>query len=171
MKPVGSFFDRWRGVGNLRVFFSRKTIIGFFLIGIISSLIDIGLLVFLTGYCGIWYLYSATLSYCCGVLVSYILNKYFTFHDRNRNYFSQFTTFVVISLSCLIVNLSIIWLAVEIIYLNYFSAKIIATICTFFWNYHGQSRITFRTRMNHKTELRRGRVMRTDRQSGKTRKD
>ena len=143
------------GAGNLLVSFSRETIIGFFLIGIVSSLVDIGVLIFLTGYCGIWYLYSAALSYCCGVLISYILNKYFTFHDRKRNYFSQFPMFVVISFSCLMVNLCIIWMAVEIFSLNYLAAKIIATICSFFWNYYGQSRITFRTAINQETNLRR----------------
>ncbi len=155
MKPAGSFFDGWTGVGNLLVSFSRETIIGFFLIGIVSSLVDIGLLIFLTGYCGIWYLYSAALSYCCGVLVSYILNKYFTFHDRKRNYFSQFTVFVVISFSCLMVTLCIIWMTVDIFSLNYLTAKIIATICSFFWNYYGQSRITFQTGIHQETNLRR----------------
>ncbi|MCX6689209.1 MAG: GtrA family protein [Methanoregula sp.] len=170
MKPDGSFFTGWRKAGDLLVSFSRETIIGFFLIWIVSSIVDIGLLVFLTGYCGIWYLYSAALSYCCGVLVSYILNKYFTFHDRNRNYFSQFTTFVVISVSCLLVNLCIIWLAVEIFSLNYLAAKIIATICAFFWNYYGQSRITFRSGMNHQTDLRKEEITCTNQQLGKTRK-
>jgi dolichol-phosphate mannosyltransferase len=121
-----------------------RRIAGFFCIGIVSSAIDISLLYLFTTYLGMWYLISAACSYCCGTLVSYGLNRHFTFRDDNRNYFVQFSTFAVISVSCLIVNLALIWLFVEVFSFNYLTAKVIATVSAFFWNYHGQSRITFR---------------------------
>jgi putative flippase GtrA len=118
--------------------------VGFFLIGIVSSLIDIGLLVIFCTYLGIWYLTAAAVSYGCGILFSYAMNKVFNFHDPDRHYFLQFTTFAAISLSCLLVNLCIMWLCVEMLGLNYLAGKILATLCAFFWNYHGQKRFTFR---------------------------
>jgi len=123
----------------------RNRILWFAGIGAIASLIDIS---FLYGFCewfGIWYLSAAVLSYCCGTLVSYCLNKYLTFHNRDRNYARQFTTFAVISISCLMVNIGIIWLLVTMFSWNYLMAKILATCCAVFWNYYGQSRITFGT--------------------------
>jgi len=42
-------------------------------------------------------------------------------------------------------NLCIIWLCVEVLQLDYLAGKIIATLCAFFWNYHGQKRYTFRS--------------------------
>ncbi|WP_394698744.1 GtrA family protein [uncultured Methanoregula sp.] len=123
--------------------FKNERIFGFFIIGILSSAIDIGLLYVLTSYLGIWYLLSATVSYCCGIVVSYLLNKCLTFHDANRHYFVQFSAFAAISFSCLLVNICIIWLCVELFSLGYLPGKIIATGCSFFWNYYGQSRITF----------------------------
>jgi len=123
----------------------NERIIWFFLIGVISSVIDIGLLYFFTSYLGAWYLLSATVSYCCGIVISYILNKYLTFHDKTGHYFVQFTAFAAISFSCLLVNISIIWLAVEFFSVGYLLAKVFATCCAFFWNYYGQSRITFHT--------------------------
>ena len=57
----------------------RSRIIPFFFVGALSSLVDIGLMYYFTTYLGIWYLYSATLSYCCGIVVNYLVNKYFTF--------------------------------------------------------------------------------------------
>ncbi|MDD4138204.1 MAG: GtrA family protein [Methanoregula sp.] len=122
----------------------REHLLWFLLVGVVSSLVDIGLLYYFCEYWGIWYLPAATASYCCGILVSYCLNKYLTFRDGSRNYLLQFTTFAVISISCLMVNVCIIWLAVELASLNYLTAKVIATVCAFFWNYYGQSRITFR---------------------------
>ena len=122
----------------------NEKIVGFFLIGILSSLIDISLLVFFCSYLGMWYLPAAALSYCCGIVCSYILNRELNFHDHNRHVIAQFTTFAAISVSCLLVNLCVIWLCVEILSLNYIAGKIVATFCAFFWNYHGQKRFTFR---------------------------
>jgi putative flippase GtrA len=72
------------------------------------------------------------------------MNKVFNFHDSDRHYVLQFTTFTAISLSCLLVNLCVMWLCVEVLGLNYLAGKILATLCAFFWNYHGQNRFTFR---------------------------
>jgi putative flippase GtrA len=42
------------------------------------------------------------------------------------------------------INLCVIRQCVELFALNYLYGKIIATLCAFFWNYHGQKRFTFR---------------------------
>ena len=78
-------------------------------------------------------------------MCSYVLNKFFYFHGPDRHYFSQFVTFAAISVSCLFINLCVIWLCVEIFSLDYLAGKIIATFCAFLWNYHGQIRYTFRS--------------------------
>jgi putative flippase GtrA len=132
--PVQSRLRNWR----------NEKMVGFFLIGVVTSLVDIGLLYIFCTYLDIWYLPAAAVSYCCGIVVSYILNKYLNFHDRDRHYLVQFSTFTAISVSCLLVNLCVIWMAVELFTLNYLTGKIIATVCAFFWNYHGQKRYTFR---------------------------
>lgn len=150
MKPAGiAYKDRIEKnhmiCHNPETYHNSAKIVEFFLFGIVSSLVDISLLLFFTESLGIWYLLSAAMSYGCGIMVSYSLNKYLTFRDANRNYIKQFTSFAAISLSCFLVNMGMIWLAVELLSLDYLPAKIIATICSFFWNYYGQSRITFRT--------------------------
>jgi|WetSurMetagenome_2_1015567.scaffolds.fasta_scaffold165570_3 putative flippase GtrA len=131
------------GLNGLLSAFGREHLLWFLFAGVVSSLVDIGLLFFFCEYLGVWYLSAAAVSYCCGILVSYCLNKSLTFHDERRNYLMQFSTFAAISFSCLLVNLCIIWLAVEFAGVNYLVAKVIATGCAFFWNYYGQSRITF----------------------------
>ena len=122
----------------------RGIILWFFGAGAVSSLVDIGLLWGLVAGPGMWYLTAAAISYCCGTLVNYGINKYFTFHDGATNYIPQFAMFAAISVSCLSVNLCILWLAVEQFALTYLEAKVIATAIAFFWSYYGQSRFTFR---------------------------
>jgi len=119
-------------------------IVPFFCVGILSSLVDIGLMYAFTTYLGLWYLTAAAFSYCCGIVVSYLANKYLTFHDTGRKTAAQFATFAAISVSCLIVNLGIVWLAVTFLSLSPLMAKILATGIAFLWSYHGQSRFTFR---------------------------
>jgi putative flippase GtrA len=121
----------------------RATLLWFFCAGAVSSLVDIGLLWLLVTGAGLWYLPAAAISYCSGILVNYGMNKVITFHDGTSDYVTQFTTFVTISISCLFVNLCIIWIAVELFALNYLAAKVIATACAFTWSYYGQSRFTF----------------------------
>jgi dolichol-phosphate mannosyltransferase len=123
---------------------SREKIIGFFLIGVFSTLIDVGLLYFFTTGLGMWYIASATASYSCGMAVNFFFNKYFNFHDSNRHYFWQFFSFALISLVSLALTLVILFLAVELFSLNYLVGKAIAVMVAFAWNYAGQSRITFR---------------------------
>ena len=124
--------------------FRQEHLIWFFFVGAVASLVDIGLLYSLCDGLGIWYVPATALSYSAGILVSYILNKFLTFHDHSCGYLQQLATFATISVSCLIMNVGIIWLLVEAASLNYLIAKVIATACAFFWNYYGQSRITFR---------------------------
>jgi putative flippase GtrA len=121
----------------------RERFLWFIGIGAISSFIDIGLLLMFCEWFGIWYLSAAVFSYSCGISVSYALNKALTFHDETRHYVRQFTTFTAISVSCLMVNVCLIWLLVSLLSWNYLAAKVLATICAVFWSYYGQSRITF----------------------------
>jgi dolichol-phosphate mannosyltransferase len=124
--------------------FRQEKIGFFFVVGILATFVDIGLLYIFTEFLGMWYLYSAAMSYSCGMVVSYTLNKFLVFNDRRRKYMRQFAMFAAVSMSSLILNLYIIYLSVELFSLYYLTGKAIATVCAFFWNYFGQSRITFR---------------------------
>jgi putative flippase GtrA len=115
----------------------------FICIGVFSTLLDAALLAILTEYCGIWYLWSSAASYCCGILVSYALNRHYTFHDRSKKYLSRFFLFALISVSSLAINLVVMFVAVDFFSLHYLAGKGMAIGVSFFWNYMGQSRITF----------------------------
>jgi putative flippase GtrA len=130
--------------GEFQAIFRSEKILWFLLIGALSSLIDLGLLYYFTSYLGVWYIVSASASYCCGIFVSYSLNKYLTFHDTTKDYFTQFSTFAAVSISCLVMNLCIIWLMVELLSVHYLLAKVCGISAGFLWNYYGQSAITFR---------------------------
>jgi len=119
--------------------------VSFTAIGLFSTLLDTGLLIILAEFFGIWYLWSATASYFCGILASYYLNRRYTFHDRAGDCAVRFAVFALISISSLAINLIVIFTTVEILSFNYLAGKMAATGLSFFWNYIGQNRITFHT--------------------------
>ena len=123
---------------------AHSRIVPFFFVGVLSSLVDIGLMYGCTTYLGVWYLNAAAFSYCCGIVVSYLANRCLTFHDTSRRIPAQFASFTAIAVSCLVVNLGIVGLAVTFFSLAPLLAKILATGIAFLWSYHGQSRFTFR---------------------------
>ena len=139
---MSDFSDRVAGRRILAVL-NREKVTGFFLIGCLSTLLDIGLLYIFTGYFGIWYLSSATLSYCCGMVVNFLLNKFLNFQDTSRNYLSQFSCFALVSMSSLALTLGVLYLAVEVFSISYLLGKVLAVLIAFIWNYLGQSRLTF----------------------------
>jgi putative flippase GtrA len=132
---------------QFQAIFRSEKIVWFFIIGVLASLVDLSLIYYCTSVLGIWYLASASVSYCCGIVISYSLNKYLTFHDHNHDYIIQFSTFAAVSISCLILNLCIMWLMVELLSVHYLLAKICGISVGFLWNYYGQSTITFRKNM------------------------
>lgn len=144
VRETGQKMQEAREMSPLFKILFRGHLVWFLFVGIIASLVDIGLLFCFCEFMGFGYLTAATLSYCTGLLVSYSLNKILTFHDRSRNYLAQFTAFAIVSVSGLLVNITIIWLLVEYAAFHYLIAKIVATVGAFFWNYYGQNRFTFR---------------------------
>lgn len=117
---------------------------GFLVIGIGTTLTDICLLLILTEWVGVWYLFSALISYCTGALLSYILNKNLNYRNRSSSYGNQGMMFLCISGCGMALNLGIVYLGVAVLGISYLLAKVIATGIGFFVNYYGQTYITFR---------------------------
>ena len=88
----------------------QEKIIGFTFtfIGILSTIVDVGLLYIITTRLEIWYIASTTISYSCGIGVNFSLNKYLNFQDPSQEYVKQFFTFTLISLLSLALTLAIL---------------------------------------------------------------
>nr|WP_319538016.1 GtrA family protein [uncultured Methanospirillum sp.] len=124
--------------------FLGEHLCGFLLIGIFTTCVDIGLLWFLTEKTGLWYLVSATVSYCTGSLLSFFLNKSLNYRNQSRDYVRQGSSFLIIAASSFSLNLTVLSIGVEIFQVHYLIAKAGATIVAFLWNYYAQTTITFR---------------------------
>lgn len=77
-----------------------------------------------TEFFGLWYLASAVVAYVVGLIVAFSLQKFWTFHQHAGNMRLQFTTYTAVSLVNLVLNLSFLYVAVELLGLWYFGSQL-----------------------------------------------
>ena len=84
----------------------------------------------------LWYVISAIIAFCCGIILSYVLQKFFTFKENStKNLHIQFPVFVLYNIIMLGLNTLFMYFLVDIIGFWYLSSQILITICTAFINY------------------------------------
>jgi putative flippase GtrA len=77
----------------------------FLTVGMLGTLLDIGLFTLLRVQFGVPTLTANTISYSAGIVNNYVLHRLWTFTDRPRKAVgAQFTQFAVVSLSALLLN-------------------------------------------------------------------
>ncbi|HQJ06842.1 MAG TPA: GtrA family protein, partial [Spirochaetota bacterium] len=59
----------------------------------VATIVDFTVLFIMTSVFNIWYLLSATISYFCGMLTNFTLNKIFNFKNKSKLVFRQFLLF------------------------------------------------------------------------------
>ena len=78
-------------------------------VGLLSTVIDIGLFAWLTGQLGLPTLAANTLSFSAGLLNGYTLNRLWTYGDRpDKTIGVQFAQFLAVSLVALLLNTVIV---------------------------------------------------------------
>ena len=63
----------------------RGSLVRFIIVGIINTLVGAGVMIFMYNILGAGYWVSSALNYIVGIIVSYFLNKYFTFRQKQKS--------------------------------------------------------------------------------------
>ena len=115
------------------------------LVSVIALAVDFGCMVLLVELFSIHYLVAATVSFISGLAVNYLLSRAWVFTERKyESRVKEFIIFTSIGIVGLLLNNSIMWLAVEKIGIYYIFSKIIATILVFFWNFGLRKMLVFK---------------------------
>lgn len=133
----------------LKTLYQRhKQSIGHFLkfqvVGAINFFVDFGILSLLTGAFGMWVVPANIISYTCGVINSFILNRYWTFKIKLSFFSVHFIKFVFVNLVSLGVNTLAVYILGELYGLPNFFAKLIATVFSFTVNFAGNKLLVFK---------------------------
>ena len=111
-------------------------LIRFGLIGVLCFLIDYGIMILLTEICQINYLFSSGISCCVSVSVNYLLSIRFVFKVKEtKKGTSGFVSFVVLSITGLLLTELLMWLISEKLLIHYTLSKFIVTAIVMVYNF------------------------------------
>ena len=74
-------------------------VLKFIFVGVINTIFGAGVMFCLYNFFGCGYYFSSTMNYILGSILSYVLNKYFTFGNKNKSV-SQILKFVLNIILC-----------------------------------------------------------------------
>lgn len=83
-----------------------KTTIKFLAVGVVNTLVGTGIMFLLYNLAKVPYWPSVCANYVCGGIVSYFLNKYFTFQNKERSW-KQVVKFILTVAVCMFIGYGI----------------------------------------------------------------
>ncbi len=107
-------------------------------------------LLFVGGVSGLWYLHANIIGIIVSMTTNFILNKYWTFEDRNfstKKTFSQYGKFVGFSSLGALVQLAVVFSLVESNHIAYPIALILAVLTAAFSNFILNKKWTFKEKL------------------------
>jgi putative flippase GtrA len=119
-------------------------LVKYFFVGGAAATIDISLFALLTNFLGFPWVPVSICTFLLATLFNYLLSIKFVFESgvRHKKHVEIVGVFAISGLS-LLVNQSVLYIAIELFGWHLLLSKIIATGIVFFWNYFGRSKIIF----------------------------
>lgn len=117
-----------------------KDIFKYGLVSSVALAVDVGFLYALVEYAFMHYLVAATIAFCLGLAVNYILGKKYVFKNSRMPAWQEFIWYAAIGVIGLILNDLIIYILVWL-QLWYMFAKAISVAIVFFFNFFGRRRL------------------------------
>lgn len=106
---------------HTRAYFFAKYVIS----GLTATAVNLSFLYILTEFFSIWYVISAGLSYASAFMVSFILQKFWTFRNGTlTNIHSQFGLYIMLGIFNIILNSYLIYVIVEFVGVHYIIAQV-----------------------------------------------
>lgn len=113
-----------------------STVLRYIISGLTASAVMLGSLVFFREILGIWYLYSSTLAFILAFIISFLLQKFWTFRNLSvSNAHKQMVLFLIVSLINLGINGLGMFILVDKIGIWYFISQIFVTAFIAIWSF------------------------------------
>lgn len=131
--------------GDLAGGLSVMQLVRFFVSGVASLLLTLVLLYVLTEWAQWWYVLSAVVAYGAAIILSFFMQKFWTFKDHGLiGVRGQFLTYVLLNGINLILNAIGLYLIVEYLHVWYFLAEGIVAGAIAAWTYLIMRRLIFK---------------------------
>lgn len=121
---------------RLTLFFRKLTLVKYVIVGLIATGTNLGVLFLFTDILGVWYIYSSVISFIVAVIISFTLQKFWTFNDTGvEKVKQQFVLFVLTALIGLCLNSVLMYIFVEYIGLWYILTQLIVAVFIAIFNF------------------------------------
>lgn len=125
--------------------FKYSQIIRYIISGSIATISNLMILFVCVHYFKLWYLSGVIISFTSAVVISYLLQKFWTFKNNSVDNISrQFSLFLIYNIIMLFVNVLLMYFFVDIIKIWYILAQALSAIITAFVNYIFFNKIIFK---------------------------
>lgn len=115
--------------------------------GGVAFVADFLLLYVLTDCAHVHYLLSAILSFCVGLLITYLLSVYWIFDKRRfDSRVPEIIIFVLIGLVGLLITALFMWLFTDLLQIHYLLSKVLTTFVSTVWNFLAKKFMLFSDR-------------------------
>ncbi len=119
-------------------------LVRFIISGLAATATNLLFAFILTEFFHLWYLLSVTIAFWAGFLISFFLQKFWTFRDHSKDKIRQQAfLFLVIIFAGVIINDALVYGFVEYIDLHYLTAQIIGSAFIAFVNFFVYQKLVF----------------------------
>ncbi len=103
-------------------------------------------LFFVMDICHIHYGIATAIAYIISTFVNWLVGRLLVFKDNHSSFLKEILSIYVASIVGLLLNLIIMWLAIDIININEMISKILATAIVFFYNFFVRKLLIYKKR-------------------------
>ena len=122
----------------------------YLLVGFIATVVEYAVYSGLS-FLGWHYEISTVIGYIIATFFNWLAGRILIFGTSDKPVWQEILSVYAASIIGLVLNMGIMWLAVDIIGINKFIAKIIATAIVFFYNYIVRKKIIYKNNQKAKT--------------------
>ncbi len=149
LRAFRELFQTYRGeLGSV----TQHQIVKFVSVGILNTVVDLGLYFLLTRSLGWFTIHLVTakiISFCIGAVVGYVLNRHWTFRTTTAVTWSEFTRYALTIGIALLINSGSLYLFVHRFHLYDLIGALLATLISFTWNFTISKWWVFNQRRGH----------------------
>lgn len=105
--------------------FLTSTIVRYLISGAVATVVDIASLYFLVDMLHLWYLASATIAFVLTVIVSFMMQKFWTFQETStESIHTQIRGYLILSTANIFINTALMYLFVSLFHIQYLIAQL-----------------------------------------------
>ncbi len=110
-------------------------LIKFGIVGVIATLIDLGVLILLTEIVHADVMIASAVAFSVSVIANYILSMLFVFKGKEGSKIKEFIIFILLSAGGLLLNQFVMWLGTQVLMIYYLWVKVFAMFFVPIYNF------------------------------------